>query len=161
MTKHTVTFLPHQVAIEVPGGTTVIQAALDAGVHINASCGGEGVCGKCRVRVEEGVVDDGISEKLSAEDIEAGYRLACRARVTGNLTLRVPTESAVDTSVLNRAPSPAADRPHPEVRLQQSQGAGAFSGAGGEKIPGNSAPLGPGQPAGSHPADRPPQAQAR
>jgi len=46
-----ITFLPHNVSIEVPPGSSVIQAALDAGVHINASCGGEGVCGKCRVRV--------------------------------------------------------------------------------------------------------------
>ncbi len=49
-----VTFLPHNIVISVPPGTTLIQAALDAGVHINASCGGEGVCGKCRVVIEAG-----------------------------------------------------------------------------------------------------------
>ncbi len=106
MPTHKITFLPHQVSIEVPSGTTVIQAALEAGVHINASCGGEGVCGKCRVRVEEGTVEDGITEKLTEEDVQAGFRLACRSRVAGNLTLRVPSESAVDHSVLNRAPTP-------------------------------------------------------
>ncbi len=106
MPTHKITFLPHQVSIEVPSGTTVIQAALEAGVHINASCGGEGVCGKCRVRVEEGTVEDGITEKLTEEDVQAGFRLACRSRVAGKLTLRVPSESAVDHSVLNRAPTP-------------------------------------------------------
>ncbi|MFW6054923.1 MAG: 2Fe-2S iron-sulfur cluster-binding protein, partial [Thermodesulfobacteriota bacterium] len=42
-------FLPHEREIEVEEGTSLIRAALEAGVHINASCGGTGVCGKCRV----------------------------------------------------------------------------------------------------------------
>jgi len=42
-----VKFLPHGREVEVEKGTTVIRAALNAGVHINASCGGNGVCGKC------------------------------------------------------------------------------------------------------------------
>lgn len=40
------------------------------GVHINASCGGEGVCGKCRVIIEKGDVKDGISERLKPEDLK-------------------------------------------------------------------------------------------
>ncbi|MBW2741134.1 MAG: 2Fe-2S iron-sulfur cluster binding domain-containing protein, partial [Deltaproteobacteria bacterium] len=30
----------------VKDGESLIRAAMEAGVHINASCGGEGVCGK-------------------------------------------------------------------------------------------------------------------
>ena len=101
-----ITFLPHNVSIEVPPGSSVIQAALDAGVHINASCGGEGVCGKCRVRVEAGSVEGGVSEKLSAEDVRSGYRLACRSLVTADAAVRIPVESAIDTGVLNRPASP-------------------------------------------------------
>ena len=66
----------HDVSIDVNEGDTIIRAALEAGVHINASCGGEGVCGKCRVIIEDGVVGGGISEKLSLEDQKKGYRLA-------------------------------------------------------------------------------------
>ena len=75
MSKHRITFLPHTISIEAPSGSTIIQAALDAGVHINASCGGEGVCGKCRVIIESGEVQDGFSERLSDEDMKKGYRL--------------------------------------------------------------------------------------
>ena len=57
MPNHKVVFLPHEMKITVPDGETIIHAALEAGVHINASCGGEGVCGKCRVRIEEGTLD--------------------------------------------------------------------------------------------------------
>lgn len=103
MTTHTVSFLPHSREIQVPDGTVLIRAAMEAGVHINASCGGEGVCGKCRVIVESGEVAGGISEQLNPEDREKGYRLACKATVTGDVTVRVPVESAIDTSVLKQS----------------------------------------------------------
>jgi uncharacterized 2Fe-2S/4Fe-4S cluster protein (DUF4445 family) len=106
MRMHKVTFLPHEQSIEVADGESLIRAAMEAGVHINASCGGEGVCGKCRVLVESGEVDGGLSERLSAADQEKGYRLACRALVKSELTIRVPVESSVDTSVLNAQSTP-------------------------------------------------------
>jgi len=101
-----VTFLPHNRTISVTKGETLIRAALQAGVHINASCGGGGVCGKCRVIVEEGSVSEGISERLSEEDIAKGYRLACLAKVEGDITARVPVESAIDAAVLNQPMTP-------------------------------------------------------
>ena len=71
MTTHTIQFLPHNREIKVNDGESLIRAAMEAGVHINASCGGEGVCGKCRVIVEEGGVEEGLSEKLSPEELLA------------------------------------------------------------------------------------------
>ncbi len=101
-----VKFLPHGREVEVEKGTSVIRAALNAGVHINASCGGNGVCGKCRVKIEEGKVEGGISEKLSEQDIKEGYRLACLSEVIEDIVIRVPIESEVDASVLNLQASP-------------------------------------------------------
>jgi uncharacterized 2Fe-2S/4Fe-4S cluster protein (DUF4445 family) len=100
MTTHKIKFLPYDMQIQVDDGETLIRAAMEAGVHVNASCGGEGVCGKCRVLIEAGTVDGGISEKLSAEDLAAGYRLACQAAVKSDLVVRIPVESTIDTSVL-------------------------------------------------------------
>ncbi len=100
MGDHTVTFLPHNKTIKVPSGEMLLRAALEAGVHINASCGGEGVCGKCRVIIEEGEVADGVTEKLKKSDQEKGYRLACRSRIAGDVTVRIPVESDVDASIL-------------------------------------------------------------
>jgi uncharacterized 2Fe-2S/4Fe-4S cluster protein (DUF4445 family) len=73
---------------------------------VNASCGGEGVCGKCRVLIEAGTVDGGISEKLSREDRSEGYRLACQAAVKSDLVVRIPIESDIDTSVLKLQATP-------------------------------------------------------
>ena len=106
MTTYTVKFLPYDIISEIEDGDTVIRAALEAGVHVNASCGGEGVCGKCRVMIEEGVVEGGISEKLSAEDQEKGYRLACQAVVKSDLAVRIPVESTIDAGVLKMQAAP-------------------------------------------------------
>ncbi len=106
MSKCTVTFLPHDRVISVAPGESLIRAALQAGVHINASCGGEGVCGKCRVLVEKGVVSGGLNEKIKQEESDQGYRLACLAKVTEDVTVRIPVESAMDKSVMNLQVTP-------------------------------------------------------
>ena len=51
-----VIFLPDNVKIFVSHGENLIRAANAAGIHINASCGAEGVCGKCRVIIKKGEV---------------------------------------------------------------------------------------------------------
>ncbi len=102
---YSVKFLPHEIKVEVEDNESLIRAALEAGVHINASCGGGGVCGKCRVMVEEGQVEGGISEQLSDEDQQKGYRLACTSQVVSDLVIRVPVESQMDTGRLNTQPT--------------------------------------------------------
>ena len=106
MSECTITFLPHDRVITVSAGERLIRAALQAGVHINASCGGEGVCGKCRVLVEKGSVSGGISDRISKEDVEKGYRLACLVKVTEDVTVRIPVESSMDKSVMNLQTTP-------------------------------------------------------
>jgi len=106
MIKHTILFLPHNKRITVRDGENLIRAAMDAGVHINASCGGEGVCGKCRVIIEQGDVDGGITENLSREECAAGYRQACLSNVKSDIVIRIPVESDVDASMLNMQSTP-------------------------------------------------------
>ncbi len=106
MTNHKVVFLPHETKISVPDGETIIQAAMEAGVHVNASCGGEGICGKCRVLIEKGTVEGGITEKLNQADRDKGYRLACQAAVKSDLVVRIPVESSMDASALRRQMTP-------------------------------------------------------
>ena len=98
---YSIKFLPYNTSIKVDDNASLIRAAMEAGIHINASCGGSGVCGKCRVLIEQGKVEGGISEQLSPEDQEKGYRLACLSKVTSDLVVRIPVESEMDTSRLN------------------------------------------------------------
>lgn len=126
MTTHKIKFLPYETEIEIENGDTVIRAALEAGVHINASCGGEGVCGKCRVLIEDGMVEGGISEKLSAQDQENGYRLACQAVVKSDLVVRIPVESAIDPSVLKLQAAPRRTAHIREMNFEELKEKGLF-----------------------------------
>ena len=126
MTTHTIRFLPYETTIQVQDGDTVIRAALEAGVHVNASCGGEGVCGKCRVLIEDGGVEGGISERLSAEDQEKGYRLACRAIVKSDLVVRIPVESVIDAGVLKLQAAPRRTTHIKEFNFEELKEKGLF-----------------------------------
>jgi uncharacterized 2Fe-2S/4Fe-4S cluster protein (DUF4445 family) len=126
MTMYTVRFLPHDKEIRVAEGETLNRAALEAGVHVNASCGGEGVCGKCRVIVEEGKVEGGVSEKLSTEDQNKGYRLACQSRVKSDVVVRIPIESEVDAGVLNLQMTPRCKARIQEMDLEELKEKGLF-----------------------------------
>ncbi|UCD88457.1 MAG: DUF4445 domain-containing protein [Desulfobacterales bacterium] len=121
-----VLFLPHNVKATVKQGESLIRAAMDAGVHINASCGGDGVCGKCRVIIEEGKIDGGLTEKLSKEEIEKGYRQACLASVQGDIVVRIPIESEVDASWLNAQKSPRRTAKIWEMNLGDLKEKGLF-----------------------------------
>ena len=126
MPTHSVKFLPYDTQIEVADGDTVIRAALEAGVHVNASCGGEGVCGKCRVLIEEGTVDGGISEQLSDEEREKGHRLACRAAVKSDLVVRIPVESTIDSAVLKMQTAPRRTAHIREMNFEELKEKGLF-----------------------------------
>ena len=41
-----VTFLPSHIVHEVESGTTIMQAAIEVGLKIDAPCGGNGKCKK-------------------------------------------------------------------------------------------------------------------
>lgn len=73
---------------------------MGAGIHINASCGGSGTCGKCKIRILRGSSDSPRHPKLPQWEYDAGYRLACLTTVRDNLEVEVPVESRVDKSVL-------------------------------------------------------------
>ncbi len=105
MEKVKVCFYPANVCLEVPKGENLLRAAMQADVHINASCGGDGYCGKCRVIVEKGQVTQDLRAKLTEEEINQGYALACNSTIDSDLDVRVPIESQLgDRKVLERKP---------------------------------------------------------
>ncbi|MGI6032871.1 MAG: ASKHA domain-containing protein [Coriobacteriales bacterium] len=56
-------------------GDTVLDTLRDAGIKIEAACGGQGTCGKCRVMVRD---SKGV-----------GYRLACQTPVEQNMEVTI------------------------------------------------------------------------
>lgn len=69
-----ITFLPEEIKIHVPDGTTLLEAERMAGILKTAPCGGRGLCGKCRRILEDA---SGVADVL-----------ACRTKVTGDVTVR-------------------------------------------------------------------------
>jgi len=98
MTEWQVTFEPTGRSVWVLPGTTVLEAATQAGLRIDTPCGGSGTCGKCRVRFVRGAPDAGDAEVdlLDPEDIDAGWRLACQARISASSILALPGTSLFD-----------------------------------------------------------------
>lgn len=96
MTTITVRFLPSGKTVAAHVGDNLLQVAMDAGVHINASCGGSGTCGRCRVIVQKGELGHDASALLSESEYQDGIRLACRSTLTGDVTIEIPTGSRND-----------------------------------------------------------------
>jgi uncharacterized 2Fe-2S/4Fe-4S cluster protein (DUF4445 family) len=108
-----VTFKPYDLTVEVPEGENLLRAAVQAGVHINASCGGEGVCGKCRILLEAGELASSRSGLISDEEWDLGYRQACQCFVQTDVTVRIPPESLLDRKTLTRRRGGIGLRPSP------------------------------------------------
>jgi len=91
----TVTFRPGNRVVRVETGTTVLEAAAQADIILEAPCGGKGRCGKCRI-VFDGTtfpLTEQEEQLLSSADIAEGVRLGCRARVTEDCLVEIPPES--------------------------------------------------------------------
>jgi len=88
-----VSFLPDDVSAFVSEGTTIVDAARAAGVYINTICGGDGLCGKCRVIVRDGEVRTKPTALLERDEIRLGYVLACQTTVHGDVVIEIPPET--------------------------------------------------------------------
>lgn len=59
-------------------GKTILQHAQDLNIPVNTGCGGLGICGECKVRIEEGM--EALNDNTKAEEeLEKDERLACQA----------------------------------------------------------------------------------
>lgn len=98
MTTYEVTFLPENKRVEVEAGTTLLEAAEEAEVYINSLCGGQGICGECRLQVISGhaKADKDAIGFFSGEEIQNGYVLACQTAVADNLEVLVPAKSRLE-----------------------------------------------------------------
>lgn len=97
-----VKFLPSGNEVNLPEGGTILQAALEAGLTLDSACGGNGLCGKCRVRIQGEKRPSGASAFTSAEkkflsetDREQGWFLACQHVLTEDTVVVLPEQKNV------------------------------------------------------------------
>lgn len=73
--------------VEVKSEKRLSKAAREAGIRLDYPCDGKGKCGKCRIKVLEGKLNDPTEREvklLGEEKLKEGYRLACQARILEN-----------------------------------------------------------------------------
>jgi 2Fe-2S ferredoxin len=89
-----VSFTPDGLSIDVPAGTTLLEAGQKAGAKFGSACGGVCACSTCHVWVRQGLAS--LSEQSEKEmdildkafDVKAISRLGCQAEV-GDADLQV------------------------------------------------------------------------
>lgn len=91
--KYKVIFTPEDREIEVPEGSTLLDASREADLHINASCNGNGSCGKCKLIFESGNIKSEPTTLLSTREKEKNYILACQTKILSDVTVRIPEET--------------------------------------------------------------------
>lgn len=115
----------------ISDGESIKQASQELGVGIEGLCGNKGTCGKCRVRIEEGVFAKyGIESRmenlsplnkvekklLTSKQQRDGYRLACQTHIRGDIVVFVPEESRLARQVVRKAAGEIAVEMKPAVR---------------------------------------------
>ena len=94
-----VQFQPGGAIVDAPAGTLIIDAARQAGIDLNIPCGGQGRCGRCAVVARAANGTDAIKRRstlrLSADDIAAGYALACQTTITGDVEITIPPQESI------------------------------------------------------------------
>lgn len=112
-------------------GKTVMEASRQMGIGIEGICGEKATCGKCKVRIEDGFYEKydiesrreslspiGDTEKklLTPKQQADSYRLACQARIYGDVVLFVPEESRIGKQVVRKAAGEIATELRPAIK---------------------------------------------
>ena len=89
-----------EVTVEVPPGTTLLDAAEKAGAQVGHSCGGVCACSTCHIWVRKGL--ESLSEQRDEEmdrldmgfDVRPYSRLSCQSEVgRGEVLVEITEES--------------------------------------------------------------------
>jgi len=118
-----VRFEPEGIDIEVPAGTSILQASQKAGAQVGSACGGVCACSTCHVYVKQGL--DDLSEPSDREedildkafDVRPNSRLGCQSKLSEDADVVVEISRESRQAFLDE---------HPEIReaLKRAGGAG-------------------------------------
>jgi len=116
----------------VKNGITLVEASRLLGADIEVLCGEKRICGKCKVRIEEGSFEkfkvrssmshvspwqEAEEKFINAEEREKGFRLGCTATVKGDLLVFIPEESRAGKQVVSKAARDIHIEHNPAVTL--------------------------------------------
>jgi uncharacterized 2Fe-2S/4Fe-4S cluster protein (DUF4445 family) len=132
MEKAKIIFQPSGRRGEVKKGQSIIEASRELGVDIETLCGEKKICGKCKVRIEEGYFQkfgihsshknlspwvEGEEKFINEDQKKEGYRLGCCAQIQGDVLIFVPEESRAGKQVVSKAARDIHIDHNPAVKL--------------------------------------------
>ncbi|HEY6477630.1 MAG TPA: 2Fe-2S iron-sulfur cluster-binding protein, partial [Polyangia bacterium] len=90
-----VRFEPDGIEIEVPVGTSILEASNKAHAQVGSACGGVCACSTCHVYVKEGL--DALAEASDREedimdkafDVKSNSRLGCQSKILRDVNIVV------------------------------------------------------------------------
>ncbi len=82
-------------SIPVQAGESIYSALKNNGIFLVASCGGKGLCGKCRVKLTEGRVRIEAKGKQRKQDREKNIVLACQSFPEENILIEIPEDAKI------------------------------------------------------------------
>ncbi len=94
-----VRFIKENLEVEVPPGTTILQASRAAGAPEGDRCGGVCACSTCHVYVVRGfdntseIEDEEFDILDKATDVRMSSRLGCQAKIQGDIDVELSDES--------------------------------------------------------------------
>ena len=126
-----VRFEPDGIEIEVPIGTSFLEAARSSGAQVGSACGGVCACSTCHVYVKEGL--EQLSEVSDREedimdkafDVRPSSRLGCQAKMKAERTYLIEISRESRKAFLDE---------HPEIRNAMAKAA-AEAAKGPETVP--------------------------
>jgi len=85
--------LPTGKTLDISKEESLLQALKRQGVYLVSSCGGKGICGKCRIKLLEGDCRVESTGKLAPPEIDSGIVLACQTFPNEDIIIDIPKES--------------------------------------------------------------------
>ncbi|MGB9677294.1 MAG: ASKHA domain-containing protein [Candidatus Ratteibacteria bacterium] len=83
------TVRPFNKRIPVRKGNDILSSLIKGNIFITSSCGGKGVCGRCKVKILKGDFYSEPTGKLTEEEKNNNIYLACRTTILGNLEIEI------------------------------------------------------------------------
>ncbi len=111
--QYEVLFHPGRKTATARAGESLMSVAQRAGIELEGACGGKGTCGKCRCVLVEGALSPPTREeldRLSPDEIARNARLACQARVEGDVQVRVSGSPVLSLRVVEQGQLPVFER---------------------------------------------------
>ncbi|HOK56035.1 MAG TPA: ASKHA domain-containing protein [bacterium] len=93
------TVKPLDKKIPIRKGTDILSALIKGNIFITSSCGGKGICGRCKVKILKGDFYSEPTGKITEEEKRNNIYLACRTTILDNMEIELLPETVIPEKI--------------------------------------------------------------